>query len=494
MFFVSTRNSKLVFNFKNAVLFPMPDVSGGLLTPSFLTPMQYNEIYDIANMSYPNALYTLIRNFCDGIIQDDMLKILITNAFKDFNKGCGMNSRKDNYYSFLELEENLLLADMTYGPTGCCKDYGTCLCAEIINFFAKQEGKKKSIIDVSGGSSGPSIAFATRGKEFLKTFLLIKKGKNPSTKALLSMAINNATNIDCLTMESDYDFINKIRYEIFNNNSLKEILNLTFINDTNILYIFSYLPFFFKAYIECNSKPFCVSLPTGNLSLGMSAYFATMLGIPIKKIILATEKNNFFKNIQESKVAINEHHIDSGVTSIHTNIPNNFERLLFYLNTSNQGSVVRTMLEIENTGRYKISDALFEKFHSLFFVAQCDNQFAIRNQIYNTIREKNYFVEQHFAISKIATDIATNTLGSEISNLPMVVFNTLDYRRNISFVNASMGYDLQNIKYPWNNEDGANFAITEIKPDSYEILKYILDKNDNKTIDNKNEEKKKDEE
>ena len=80
------------------------------------------------------------------------------------------------------------------------------------------------------------------------------------------------------------------------------------------------------------------------LSVGIivivAKYFGVLakkIGIPIKKIILATEKNNFFYEIQQSKVAINNLDMEDGCTSLHSSLPTNFERLLFYLYESNQG-------------------------------------------------------------------------------------------------------------------------------------------------------------
>jgi len=480
MFFVSTRNSKVLCKFKDTILDVMAEQQGGLFTPSFLTPMDQEQLYQLGHKKYTDILIELLFQFCDNALSKQTLTTIVNNAYKDFNRGFGvpnnnLNLQFDGVFSMQTFEDNIEIANLTYGPTGCVKDYGYCLSAELINYFSEKENKVRTVIDISGGSSGPSVAWAIRNKKFLKGFTLLRNTKNPSVKALIAMANKDADNIGYSSTECDGNFINAIRYDISNNTSLRELANLTFINELNLINIFSYLPVFFKAYIRCNMKPFCVSLPTGNLSLGLSAFFAKKLGIPIRKIILATEKNDFLYEIQESKVAINNNDTIEGFSCLHTNIPTNFERLLFYLYESNQGSVKRAMQELESNGRYKINSGLFAKFQEHFFVAKCDNQFNIRNTIHSAIREKELYVEQHFAISKMAIDVAQGAIPEEISNTPIVIFNTMDYRRNIDFVNASIGYDLEQVKYPWTDFDVKQYSPTEIKNDKLLILRYIID-------------------
>ena len=480
MFFVSTRNSKVLSKFKDAVTHVMAEHQGGIFTPSFITPLDFDTLYVMSKKSYKDILLELILNFCDNSIPRDTLKQLIDESFKDFGKYFGAKEKKnnlrgDNVFSLQTLEEGIEVANLTYGPTGCCKDYGYCFAAEIVNYFAQKKGETKTIIDISGGSSGPSVAYAVRNKSNLKAFTLLQANKKQSVKALIYKANKEADNIGYATVNADDNFINKMRYDIYNNQSLRELLNMTFINELNLLCIFAYIPAFFKAYERCNNKPFVVSLPSGNISLGFAAFLAKKLGLPIRKIILATEKNNFLYEVQHSKVAINNPELEDGLTSLHNNIPTNFERILFILFENNQGSVKRAMQELESNGRYKINDYLLSKFVEHFFVAKCDNQFTMRNTVSNAIREKELYVEQHFALSKMGLDVAVSEISSDIANTPVVLFNTLDYRRNIDFVNSSLGYDVERVEYPWTPDDVKSFAPTEIQKDETVLLRYIVD-------------------
>ena len=499
MFFVSTRNSKVIKKFKDAVLQPMAEQQGGIFTPSFISPLDYKRLFQLSQMSYPDALAEITDIFAEGYIDKATLHVLANKAFENFGTGYGAKLGKgenlaqgDKYFSMCSLEEGLEMANLTSGPTGCVKDYGYDYAAEIINHLAKKYKIKRTIIDSSGGSSGPSTAYASRNKEWLKAFTLLRIGKNTSVPALMKKA--EAPNLSVAMVEADHNFVNDIRFEVSNNTSLRELENMTFINELNIINIIAYIPAFIYSYIRCNSKPFCVSVPTANMSLAMSAFLAIKLGVPIKKIILCVEKNNFLHEMQESKVAINNPNLMTGCTSLHSNIPTNFERILFYLYESNQQSVKMAMEELESNGRYKMNDNIMKKFSEYFYVANCDNQFTIRNTIYSMVRERNIPVDQHFAIAKMGVDIATSALGTEISNLSMVVFNTLDYRRNMRFVNDSLGYDMEAVEYPYTEEDINGFSATTLTADVNFILKYMLDELDNQGKPKENTEEKKEEE
>ena len=114
------------------------------------------------------------------------------------------------------------------------------------------------------------------------------------------------------------------------------------------------------------------------------------------------------------------------------------------------------------------------KFRDDFFVTICDNQMSQRNGILSMVREKKIPVDVHLAISRIAANNALSEIGSQISMLPIVVFNTLDYRRNLEFVNASLGYEIEVDKTPWTELDTERFEDKEIANDEHNILSYAV--------------------
>ena len=537
MFFLSTRNSKVVGDFKKVVLNPMAEENGGIFVPSFISQFDYKEIYKFGEMTYPQILTELLELFCDKGIEKDVLHELTEKAFAnfgDFGVPIDEHTRTmgDKYFSSTRLDENLDMASLTYGPSGCVKDYGFCLAAEFINYFAEKEGKVRSIIDISDGNSALSTALATRNKKWIRAFTVFNITNNVSTRSLMHKAETltqeeadrygidiaqlekewieaekkaaeqrkaereanrlkgiyddddeeeqvkifepKVLNFGYATAAMDIATINKSRYDIYNNTSLREMINLTFINELNVLNILAYIPAFFKMALRLDFQPFCVAVPTSNMSLGMAAYFAKKMGLPIAKIILGVEKNNFFFDFQNNGAANTKKEVEDGNSVLYSNYPTNFERLLFYMYGANQASVKRAIQELETNGIYKLNDTTMRKFRDDFFVTICDNQMSQRNGIFSMVREKKIPVDVHLAISRIAANNALSEIGSQISMLPIVVFNTLDYRRNLEFVNASLGYEIDVDKTPWTELDTERFDDKEIANDEHNILSYAV--------------------
>ena len=120
------------------------------------------------------------------------------------------------------------------------------------------------------------------------------------------------------------------------------------------------------------------------------------------------------------------------------------------------------------------------KFKEHFYVAQCSNQFAMHNIVNSFVRERKMYVGQYFAVAKIGFDEASREIPEEINDTTFVILNTLDYRRDIEFVNTSLGYDAEQVKYPWTDKDVKMFMPIEIASDSAEILNYIVNVFDKK--------------
>ena len=484
MLFISTRNPKIVCDFQTATLNAIAQNNNGMFVPVFFPHLTFEEIQKLSNKSYKEILFHIMLYICEQTIGEKHLEQIINDAFKDFNRGFGGNkltmikeNTNDNIFTTQKYSDNMKIANFTHGPTGCSKDYGYCLAAGLINYFAKKEGKIRSIVDISDGLTASTTAWAVKNKEFINCFIILKAGKDKSFKALISQAHRNSNNINYITVNSNQSFINEIRHSVYNNTSFREIINMSFVKAHNFSCILAYLPAFFKMYKECNYHNFCVSIPSNNLTLAMSALYAKMIGIPIKKIILATENNGFLFQIEQNMVFKKQQDIDDNTSAFDANIPINLERILFYLCNSNQLSVKRIMEEIEINGSYKINNALFKRFcKEEYFISPNNSQFEIKKAIYSLITNKNIYAEQHLALAQICANNALEKITADIGNSDIFLFNTLDYRRNIEFVVSSIGYELNGIEYPWNEQDVATFSKSEISPDITEILRYVSSK------------------
>ena len=484
MFFLSTRNVKIIANFKDAVLNPVIKQKGGLFVPSNLPVIDNQTIHSYAQKNYTDILVDILHRFCNDVVDLETVKKLVYNAFSCFNKNFKItlpkyiNSKHDKHLndgiiSIIPFEQNTHLANLTFGGSGDFRDFGYCLTAEFVNYFNQTNKQKSRVVDLSLDKSCCSSVLAIQGKENMEGFALIPSNENDDIKNLLYF-LNNK-NVYYASTNGDVAFFNSLKEDLFNNTSFQEIENIVFINEYNILNILSYIPLFFQMYIQANFKPFCVSIPTDTMTLGLSAYLAKRIGVPIQKIVLAVEANDCLLNFQEIKTIINGQNFKLGCSEFATNFPKNFERLLFLLCNADCGTVMRTMNELELSGRYKVNNTIWKRFVESFFVADCSNQFDIQKCVNNVVIAKEIYLDQHFAISKIGAEIAKNKLGLEISAVPMFLMNICDYRRNLKFINNALGYKLENIDIPWGNgKDIQKFSAQELQNDKDIVFNYMF--------------------
>ena len=482
MFFLSTRNTKVVANFKDAVLNPVIKQKGGLFVPSNLPVIDHQTIHSYAQKKYTDILVDILYRFCSDVVDLETVKQIVYNAFSSFNKNFPItlpkyiNSKHDKYLndgivSIIPFEQNTHLANLTFGGSGDFRDFGYCLSAEFVSHFNSTNKQKSRVVDISLDKSSCSSVLAIQGRGNMDGFVLLPSDESKDIKDLLCF-LNNK-NVYYASTKYDVAFFNNIKEDLFNNTSFQEIENIVFINEYNIVNILAYIPLFFQMYIQANFKPFCVSIPTDTMTLGLSAYLAKKMGVPIQKIILAVESNDCLLNFQDIKTIINNRNIKIGCSDFATNFPKNFERLLFHLCNADCGTVLRTMNELELSGRYKINNNIWKRFVESFFVADCNNQFDIQKCVNNTIVSKELYLDQHFAISQIGAEIAKNKLGVEISAVPMFLMNVCDYRRSLKFINNALGYKLENIDIPWEKSE-KRFSAQELQDDKDIIFNYMF--------------------
>lgn len=479
MLFINTKNPTIICDFKQAVIKPVIGNDGGIFVPSFIPKLGQQEIEQICNNDYKEILIDIILLYWKECKDINIIKQLVDNALSGFNKNFQDDEKQkqhryfDGFVSVDKFDQKQKIVNLTYGPTGNVKDYGNFLTAEFINYFAQQDNINFTIIDCEGSNSIVSTAYAVNEKTNLQSFLIFNDDIKQNDIGLLSLL--QKKNLEFISISNDISFFEQIKQNIMSNKSFQEIKNLSFINGLNILNILAYIPVFFILYAKCHFKPFCVSIPTNNMGLAMSAFLAHKMGIPINKIIMCIEKNTFLLKFQEEKIVLNNNIITyNGFSGLSSSIPSNFERLLFYLYGSNQMSVKRSLEELKKCNTYKVNDSFIHLFLEYFYVVQTDNLFKIQNCIYSVQQENNIITDFYFAMSRIGYNNAMINIGDEISNSPVILFNTMNYKRNIKFINDTLGYELMNITQPFTKENINTFQPTRIENNEESLLKYII--------------------
>ena len=450
MFFVNTRNANDVVNFTQAILKPMKGMRNGLYVPSYIPTLNSEKIVYLSKLSYKDILFEVIKIFCNDEMSDADIKKLINQAFAKFGKKNNFAENisfdfKDEMFDIINFDKQKYIVSGTYGPSGCIEDFGYYLCAEFIDYLSAKAGQTATIADLSlQKSSYVSTAIAVSGKKHLQSFVLMDENVDATSMELLSA--NYGDNVVFATIDKDEEKDTDLQTLLYLNSSLQEQMNVSFIDGVNILNILAYIPFFIKIFNKTKLQPFVLVIPAYNSSLAVSAYIASLLGCQMAKIVLCCEKNYFLQNFQSLKTISFETKSINNITDFTCNYPINFERLLYYLCRSDQIVVCNKLEECLMEKTAKISDAIVIDFCNLFQVETCDNDFLIKKEMHNFLKKSGRFCDQNLALSLIATDNALKLYSNLSVKCNTYIFECIDYRRNINFIENAVGFKIQNVE------------------------------------------------
>ena len=450
MFFVNTRNANDVVNFTQAILKPMKGMRNGLYVPSYIPTLNSEKIVYLSKLSYKDILFEVIKIFCNDEMSDTDIKKLINQAFAKFGKKNNFAENisfdfKDEMFDIINFDKQKYIVSGTYGPSGCIDDFGYYLCAEFIDYLSAKAGQTATIVDLSlQKSSYVSTAIAVSGKKHLQSFVLMDENADATSMELLSA--NYSDNVAFATIDKDEVKDVDLQTLLYLNGSFQEQMNVAFIDGVNILHILAYIPFFIKIFNKTKLQPFVLVIPAYNASLAVSAYIASLLGCQMAKIVLYCEKNYFLQNFQSLKTISFETKSINNITDFTCNYPINFERLLYYLCRSDQIAVCNKLEECLMEKTAKISDAIVIDFCKLFQVETCDNDFLIKKEMHNFLKKSGRFCDQNLALSLIATDNALKLYSNLSVKCNTYIFECIDYRRNINFIENAVGFKIQNVE------------------------------------------------
>ena len=488
MFFVNTRNANDIVNFTQAILTPMKGMRNGLYVPSYIPTLDGEKMVHLSKLSYKDILFEIIKIFCNDEISDADIKQLIHQAFLKFSKKNNSNDDvifdfKDEMFDIINFDKQKYIVSATYGPSGCINDFGYYLCAEFIDYLSAKTGKTATIVDLSlQKSSYVSTAIAVSGKKHLNAFVLMDEKVDETSMELLSA--NYSDNVVFATIDKDKEKESDLQTLLYLNGSLQEQMNISFIDGVNILNILAYIPFFIKIFNKTKLQPFVLVIPTYNVSLAISACIAFSLGCRMAKIVLYCEKNYFLQNFQSLKTISFDPVSTGNITDFTCNCPINFERLLYYLCRTNQNAVLNKLEECLMNKTAKISDAIVIDFRKFFQVETCDNSYVIKKEMHNFLKKNGRFCDQNLGLSLIAANNALKLYSNLSAKCNTYIFECMDYRRNINFIENTLGFKIHNVEKMCEINNGRKMDIIKISEYSEHFIFQLMIKSLNKKNSN----------
>ncbi len=384
MKYLSTRGGVSNVSFKDAVIMGLAD-DGGLLVPASL-PDVSDRLADWATLDYAGLATEIMGLFIDDIPGED-LAALVKKSYSTFTHPDVTPVRTVGDLSVLEL---------FHGPTLAFKDVALQFLGNVFEYILSERDTRVNILGATSGDTGSAAIEGIRGKDKIHIFIMFPEGKtSPLQELQMTTVLDN--NVHAIAIEGSFDDCQTILKDVFSDLSFKASHGLAAVNSVNWTRVLAQIVYYFSAWYQLGRPAvFDVAVPTGNFGNIFAGYCAQRMGLPIGRLILATNENDilceFFNTGRYHRGDV--HFTHSPAMDIQ--VSSNLERYLYYLMEGETTKVRAFMEQFRETG-----EARFEfntpSLDERFVAGAVDNATTLETirAMYNS---HDYLVDPHTAV------------------------------------------------------------------------------------------------
>ncbi|SUZ98990.1 uncharacterized protein METZ01_LOCUS51844, partial [marine metagenome] len=391
--YISTRNKNLQLSFKEIFLQGLaPD--GGLFISKNIKKYSNNELNKMAKLNYIDLAKEIVSNFCEKDLHGKELEDIIKKSYSNFSVKNVVNIKKIGKFSLVEL---------FHGPTLAFKDIAMQPIGNIYDEFNKSNNKKINVIVATSGDTGSAAISALNGKTNLNVFVLHpdKKISNIQRRLMTTVESKNVFNI---ALKGNFDDCQKIVKDMFIDQEFRKKINMSGVNSINWARIIFQIVYYFFVGLKFLNKPINFSVPTGNFGDVYSGYVSKKMGLPIKKLIVATNENDILSRV------INSGHYKPTKTkpsispSMDIQVASNFERLLYDVVGQDDNKVKLLMDKLKNEGSYSLNKEELNKIKSDFCSSTVSDELT-KQTLKNVYEQYQLLIDPHTATAFKAAEL-----------------------------------------------------------------------------------------
>lgn len=388
MLYKSTRGNSPEVPFSQVLLGGLaPD--GGLYMPERFPQFTKEEINSWSDLEFHQLASNILFPFVDGEIDRVIFSKLVEEAYETFDT--------DNVVELKEISGNRWVLELFHGPTLAFKDVAMQLLGSLLNHFAQERGEKIVVLGATSGDTGAAAISACSRHENVEVYILYPHGKVTDFQRK-QMTTTQSENVFPMAIETDFDGCQDIVKQMFLDDDLKN-KKVRFIaaNSINWARCMTQSVYFFWTYLRLNQlqDELTFSIPSGNFGHAYAGWTAKEMGLPIKRLLIATNTNDVLhkafslNNYEKSEV------IQTLAPSMDISVASNFERLLYNLYDNNSSMLAAAMSAFPEQSISIPKDK--QDLMSNFFKSHKSDDEEILEQIERTYDAIGYMLDPHTA-------------------------------------------------------------------------------------------------
>jgi len=458
MKYISTRNNKETFEFKDVFIKGLAD-DGGLFIPESLTKYSETEINSFAKLEYSDLAKKIISTFIGDFMSENDVSNIIDKSYSVF--------RKKNVVNLIKVGDRSVL-ELFHGPTLAFKDVAMQLLGNFYEYYLNNENQKINIVVATSGDTGAAAIDAIKGKKNVNIFVLHPHNRVSSVQRKLMTTVKDE-NVFNIAINGNFDDCQNLVKSMFADKNFSNEIKMSGVNSINWARIIAQSVYYFYSYflIEDKDEPINFSVPTGNFGDVYAGYLAKKMGLPINKLIVATNQNDILhRAISKGSYEV-EKVAETISPSMDIQIASNFERLIYDLNNGDDSLTAKAMNDIKKKGKYLIDQEKLDKISTNFLSANMSEDEVLKNI---TLVHKKFDVvlDPHTAIGFGAFD-KVNISGNNIVLATAHPCKFPDAIKNAINLNTELPKELMYIL-----SEKENYKIIDNNID--EVKKYIKER------------------
>jgi threonine synthase len=409
MEYISTRGNADVLNFEGATLAGLAS-DGGLYVPAHWPKFSPAQIAAMRDLPYVDLAAKIMAPFTAGSLTEPELRALCQKAYGRFSHAA--------ITPLVQLDNQHWILELFHGPTLAFKDVALQLLGQFFERFLSGNEKALTIVGATSGDTGSAAIDAVAGRERVEIFML-HPHERISDVQRRQMTTVLAPNVHNIAIQGSFDDAQAMVKRIFNDPEVNGPLNISAVNSINWARLMAQVVYYFAAALKLGApeRSVAFSVPTGNFGDVFAGYVAAQMGLPIERLIVATNVND----ILHRALSRGDYSV-SGVTptnapSMDIQVSSNFERLLFDLEGRDGSTTSARMKWFEQMGKMVLS-ADMRKRAAFFNSARADadetaNAMRWANEACGMVIDPHTAIGLHGARSaEIPVDVPVVTLAT----------------------------------------------------------------------------------
>jgi threonine synthase len=422
--YVSTRGTAPVLGFEDVMLTGLAR-DGGLYVPESWPQLTQSEIEALAKFSYAEAAGFIMQPYVCADVPQDEFDEIVEQAYATFSHGA--------VTPLVELAPEQWLLELFHGPTLAFKDVAMQLLARLMDRALKRRDARATIVGATSGDTGGAAIEAFAGRDAIEIFILHPYGRVSDVQRR-QMTTSQCANVHNIAIEGTFDDCQALVKTLFNDHERRDRLSLAGVNSINWARIMAQTVYYFIAATALGAPrrevSFCV--PTGNFGDVFAGYVASRMGLPIERLVIATNVNDILARTLKSGRCEPKNVVATSSPSMDIQVSSNFERLIFEAAGRDAARVCAHMDALKSQGFFILSDHERDAISQLFTAESVSEQ-DVTETIRDVERSTGYICDPHTAVA-VAAARRTHRPGT-----PMVSLATAHPAKFPDAVEAAIG-------------------------------------------------------